>query len=69
MTSLGAAFLILRGVLIGVASILDRTYRERMASIGYHNSLLQGGAFNYAEYHKVRVWDATYSKFVMPKID
>jgi hypothetical protein len=54
MTSLGTAFPVLGGVLIGVASLLDWTFRERMAGIGYHNALLQGAAFNYAEYHKVR---------------
>jgi hypothetical protein len=54
MTSLGTAFLILGGILIGAASVLDWTFRERMASLGYRKALLQGGAFNYSEYHKVR---------------
>jgi hypothetical protein len=54
VTSLGTAFLILAGILIGGASVLDWTLRERMASIGHRRALLQGGAFNYSEYHKVR---------------
>ena len=50
----GMVFLVLAGVLIVAASALDWVFRERMASIGYRKAFLQGGAFNYAEYHKVR---------------
>ncbi len=44
MKSLGMVFLVLAGVLIGVALVLDGTFRERMASIGYRKALFQGGA-------------------------
>jgi hypothetical protein len=54
MTSLGTVFLILAGILIGGASVLDLTFRERMTSLGHRKALLLGGAFNYAEYHKTR---------------
>jgi hypothetical protein len=46
--------LILGGLLIGVAASLDSFFRFRMQSIGEKWALLQGGAFDYRRYHKVR---------------
>ena len=46
--------MILGGILIGSAVILDFIFRLRMTRIGYKWVFLQGGAFNYREYHKVR---------------
>jgi len=43
------------GVLsIGVAAGLYLEFRLRMRRLGRKWALLQGGAFNYSEYHKVR---------------
>jgi hypothetical protein len=53
--------LVLGAVLLGVGGILDSMFRLRMARIGYKWALLQGGAFDYSRYHKVRVdngWSA-----------
>jgi hypothetical protein len=47
--------IILGGILIGSAGILDFIFRLRMSRIGYKWVFLQGGAFNYREYHKMRV--------------
>ena len=47
--------LVLGALLIGVAAVLDSFLRLRMARIGYKWALLQGGAFDYSRYHKVRV--------------
>ncbi len=47
MLILGAAF-------IGVGRILDSVFRFRMFRIGQRWALLQGGAFDYSRYHKVR---------------
>ena len=47
--------LVLGAVLLGVGGILDSMFRLRMARIGYKWALLQGGAFDYSRYHKVRV--------------
>jgi ABC-type uncharacterized transport system permease subunit len=47
MMVLGIAFIV-------VGSMLDFTFRSRMASIGYKWALFQGGAFDYSRYHKVR---------------
>jgi hypothetical protein len=46
--------LVFGGLLIGTAAILDFIFRLRMTRVGHHTALLQGGAFNYAEYHKAR---------------
>jgi len=46
--------LILGGILIGAATILDSIFRIRMTRIGHRSALLQGGAFNYSEYHRIR---------------
>jgi hypothetical protein len=54
MKPLGMVFLILAGILIGAGAVLDCIFRFRMARIGYRKPLLQGGAFNYAQYHQVR---------------
>src|SRR6516165_8373540 len=47
--------LVLGAVLLGVGGILDSMFRLRMTRIGYKWALLQGGAFDYSRYHKVRV--------------
>jgi hypothetical protein len=49
------AFMILGGMLIVVAAGLDVIFRERMVRLGHKRAMLQGGAFNFAEYHKVRI--------------
>ena len=46
--------LMLGGILIGAATILDSIFRIRMTRIGQRKALLQGGAFNYSEYQRVR---------------
>jgi len=46
--------LIAGGLLICVAAALDAGFRIRMSRIGYKWALLQGGAFDYSQYHKVR---------------
>ncbi len=48
------AVLILGGVLIGGAAVLDSLFRWRMSRIGYKWAIILGGAFNYSHYHKVR---------------
>jgi hypothetical protein len=48
-------------LLIGGAAILDSIFRLRMFRIGRKSALLEGGAFNYSNYHKVRAehgWSA-----------
>lgn len=47
-------FLTIGGLLIGTATVLDIIFRKRMKDIGHKTALLKGGAFNYAEYHRVR---------------
>jgi len=47
--------LIAGGVLLGTAVALDLMFRMRMAELGQWSALFKGGAFNYAEYHRVRV--------------
>ena len=46
--------LILGGLLLAVGSVLDSVFRFRMFRIGQRWALLQGGAFDYSRYHKVR---------------
>jgi hypothetical protein len=46
--------LILGGLLLVVGGILDSVFRFRMFRIGQRWALLQGGAFDYSRYHKVR---------------
>jgi len=46
--------LILGAVLLGVGGVLDSVFRFRMSRIGQRWALLQGGAFDYSRYHKVR---------------
>jgi hypothetical protein len=46
--------LILGGLLIAAANILDAIFRERMTRAGDGAALWLGGAFNYAEYHRIR---------------
>jgi hypothetical protein len=41
-------------LLIAVAAVLDSFFRIRMQRIGEKWALLQGGAFNYSRYQKVR---------------
>jgi len=40
--------------LVGAAAVLDTIFRMRMARAGQPGALVKGGAFNYAEYHKIR---------------
>jgi len=54
-------FLIFGFLFIGGAAILDSIFRIRMSRIGRKSALLEGGAFNYSNYHKVRAnhgWSA-----------
>jgi hypothetical protein len=44
--------LIVGGVLLVAALTLDFAFRMRMVQLGQWSALLQGGAFNYAEYHR-----------------
>jgi len=46
--------LILGAALLGVGGVLDSLFRLRMSRIGHRWALLQGGAFDYGRYHKVR---------------
>jgi hypothetical protein len=46
--------LILGGLLIGTAAVLDSFFRGRMRAIGSKWALLQGGAFDYSNYHEAR---------------
>ncbi len=46
--------LILGGALLGIAAVMDTGFRLRMKRSGYKWAILQGGAFDYREYHKVR---------------
>jgi hypothetical protein len=46
--------LILGGLLVGVGAVLDTAFRLRMDQLGDKWALLQGGAFDYSRYHKVR---------------
>jgi hypothetical protein len=39
---------------MGAAAVLDTIFRMRMARAGQPSALVKGGAFNYAEYHKIR---------------
>jgi hypothetical protein len=41
-------------LLIGAAAVLDSSFRIRMQRIGEKWALLQGGAFDYSRYHKIR---------------
>jgi len=45
---------ILGGVLLAIGGSLDLFFRERMTDLGYKWALLQGGAFNYKNYHTER---------------
>lgn len=40
--------------MLGAATLLDLVFRERMKDMGHKTALVQGGGFNYAEYHRVR---------------
>lgn len=44
----------LGGLLLIVGGVLDSVFRYRMFRIGQSRALLQGGAFDYSRYHKVR---------------
>jgi ABC-type uncharacterized transport system permease subunit len=46
--------MVLGVALIVIGSILDFTFRSRMASVGYKWALFRGGAFDYSRYHKAR---------------
>jgi hypothetical protein len=48
------AMLVLGLMLMGCATVLDFVFRFRMTRIGHPRTLLRGGDFDYAEYHKVR---------------
>ena len=41
-------------LLLAVGGVLDSVFRFRMFRIGQKWALLQGGAFDYSRYHKVR---------------
>jgi len=41
-------------VLIAAAMVLDFVFRFRMVRLGYKWAFLQGGAFDYRNYHSVR---------------
>jgi ABC-type uncharacterized transport system permease subunit len=45
---------ILGVLLLAVGAALDSVFRFRMLRIGQRWALLQGGAFDYTRYHKVR---------------
>lgn len=49
------ALLIIGGALIGIPTVLDVVFRERLTRLGHRTALIQGGAFNYAAYHRVRI--------------
>jgi hypothetical protein len=49
------ALLVMGGAVLAAAIILDFFFRERMAQKGQWAPLFQGGIFNYAEYHRIRV--------------
>jgi hypothetical protein len=54
-------------LLLAVGGVLDSVFRIRMFRIGQKWALLQGGAFNYSRYHRVRIengW-AAWPVFVM----
>jgi hypothetical protein len=52
---LSIVFLLISGaVLLGIGGILDSLFRSRMMRLGHKWALLQGGAFNYKEYHQAR---------------
>ena len=46
--------LILGGLLVVFGGVLDSVFRFRMLRMGQRWALLQGGAFDYSRYHKVR---------------
>jgi hypothetical protein len=46
--------LILGALLLAVGGVLDSLFRFRVFRIGQRWALLQGGAFDYRRYHKVR---------------
>jgi hypothetical protein len=46
--------LIVGGLLLVAGGVLDSVFRFRMFRIGHRWALLQGGAFDYSRYHKVR---------------
>jgi hypothetical protein len=46
--------IVLGGLLIAVAAVLDYVFRLRMFRIGDRWALLQGGAFDHSRYHRVR---------------
>lgn len=48
------AMLILGGLFLVTGGVLDSVFRFRMFRIGQRWALLQGGAFDYSRYHKVR---------------
>jgi hypothetical protein len=48
------AMLILGALLLCAGGVLDSMVRGRMSRIGQKWVLLQGGAFDYSRYHKVR---------------
>jgi len=46
--------LVAGGMLLGTALVLDAVFRGRLAAQGHWLPLIKGGAFNYAEYHRLR---------------
>jgi hypothetical protein len=46
--------IILGGLLLVIGGALDSVFRFRMFRTGQRWALLQGGAFDYSHYHKVR---------------
>ncbi len=39
---------------VSAGGVLDLLFRERMTDLGHKWARLQGGAFNFSQYHKVR---------------
>ena len=50
----GIAILVVGALSLAAGGILDLFFRLRMTRAGYKIAMLQGGAFNYREYHNVR---------------
>jgi hypothetical protein len=46
--------LIIGGLLIGAATVLDLIFRERMKDARHKTALVEGGGFNHTKYHRVR---------------
>jgi hypothetical protein len=49
------AIMVLGGITIAAAVILDSFFKFRMTKLGHKWVFLKGGAFDYKEYHKERL--------------